>query len=118
MFRRGMFKTNISFYPLFILFCLHGNVVGLQDSVASQSDPKGLRSSKGSVWRHILIGAVSGAAAGFVTDVSCYPIESIKTRLQSGPSHKSPNTTPSLTQLVKSLFSGVEVILVLCWCIR
>jgi len=62
----------------------------------------------------MLIGAVSGAAAGFATDVFCYPIEAIKTRLQSGPSHQPDKDSHShqnlsIMQKFMSLLVGLEV---------
>jgi hypothetical protein len=95
---------------LLLVSCLFCRAACLQ-SQESDLTPLALEKPKSSLWRHVLIGAVSGAAAGFVTDVSCYPIEAIKTKLQSGHQH---NHDPKVSILswsksLKSLFSGVEV---------
>ena len=103
-----MIRIHIS---ILIIFCCLNEAVGLvQEQSTSNINPPSLREPKRSIWRNMLIGAISGAAAGFATDVACYPIEAVKTRLQSGPSHHhGQNPKLSLLQAMKSLLSGVEV---------
>jgi hypothetical protein len=70
---------------LCLIFCFSNRAFGLSQEQSFQDiNPPSLREPKRGIWHHIVIGAISGAAAGFATDVSCYPIEAIKTRLQSG----------------------------------
>ena len=106
----NLFNCNVLNSIILLVSCIFCNVYSLP-SQDSDQNPIALKKPKSSVWRHVVIGAVSGAAAGFVTDVSCYPIEAIKTKLQSGHQHNHDPTVSSLSwsKALKSLFSGVEV---------
>lgn len=105
-----------SFVVLLFLVQIVSNTNGLQTNVLqqTQNQPVLLQKTTDSVLRNIVVGAVAGAAAGFITDVACYPIEAIKTRLQSGSvldvkRPKSLSITSCVNSL-KSLLSGVEVL--------
>ncbi|EER38936.1 mitochondrial S-adenosylmethionine transporter [Histoplasma capsulatum var. duboisii H88] len=74
------------------------------------SEPEQI-SANPSLWTRSLI---SGAVAGLTVDLSLYPLDTIKTRLQQARKHTGSSTkhsTPSLRQTVRGIYAGLPSVL-------
>ncbi|EGE84681.1 hypothetical protein RJZ56_002433 [Blastomyces dermatitidis] len=75
------------------------------------SEPERTSAADPSLWTRSLI---SGAVAGLTVDLSLYPLDTIKTRLQQARKHTGSFTkhaTPSLRQTVRGIYAGLPSVL-------
>jgi hypothetical protein len=107
------FRADRFLFIVVLVYLFHQSEALQAEFPLEESRPVHVKKTTDGVVRNILVGAVAGAAAGFMTDVACYPIETVKTRLQSGlvfprKGFESRSFT-SCVESLTSLLSGVEV---------